>query len=431
MDKFITEYTLESIGSGKIYTDTGWMLDEPEGNGSCLLRAVYKEKKLILREEADGLFRFAGWLPLKGHLNGSAAPVTYKSEGLAPELGLKNLWITFSGYWPDINANMTTCSFKETEAYSVCSRLKGYPGKTLVVASAGNTARAFAKVCSANNIPLVLCVPFDYINALWFEEELSDCVKLVCTGQGSDYFDAIALSNIIAKMEGFTAEGGARNVARRDGMGTTVLSAVSAIGVIPDFYFQAVGSGTGAIAAWEANLRLLADGRFGNNKMKLIVSQNAPFLPIYNAWKARSRQMLPMNDDEARNQAGGIDAKVLSNRRPPYSINGGLFDALQDTEGDVHKVSNEELREAAMIFEQTEGIDVHPAAAVAIASLIQSVNSGQVTPESLIMLNITGGGEKLFKSQHKSVYLKPDLVLAINTSEEEIVTAVEKLFKLF
>jgi len=54
--------------------------------------------------------------------------------------------------------------------------------------------------------------------------------------------------------------GGARNIARRDGMGTTVLSAADCIGRIPDVYFQAVGSGTGAIAAHEANERLLEDG---------------------------------------------------------------------------------------------------------------------------------------------------------------------------
>ena len=59
-------------------------------------------------------------------------------------------------------------------------------------------------------------------------------------------------------------------------MACTVLSAVTTIGRIPDYYFQAVGSGTGAIAAWEANMRLIEDGRFGSNTMKLMVSQNAP-----------------------------------------------------------------------------------------------------------------------------------------------------------
>ena len=54
----------------------------------------------------------------------SSAPVTYKSKGLADYLGLKNLYITFNGYYPEIGAKMTTCSFKETEAYSVCARIR-------------------------------------------------------------------------------------------------------------------------------------------------------------------------------------------------------------------------------------------------------------------------------------------------------------------
>ncbi len=428
MKGFNTEYQLQSLNSGRIFNDSGWLLDAPDETANCLLRTVYKHKKLNLGDDDAGIFKFGNWLPLKGHLLGSSAPVTYKSEKLASSLGLKNLWITFNGYWPERGAKMTTCSFKETEAFPVCSRLNGYKGNILVVASAGNTARAFAKVCSANNIPLILCVPYDYIDALWFDKPISDCVKLVATASGSDYFDAISLSNVIARMDGFSAEGGAKNVARRDGMGTTVLSATTTIGKIPEFYFQAVGSGTGAIAAWEANLRLIADGRFGNNKMKLIVSQNAPFLPIYNAWQVRSRQLLPMNEEEARMQTHTIDAKVLSNRRPPYSITGGLFDALTDTDGDVHNITNVELREAAQLFKNLEGIDIYSAAAVATASLMKSVKTRQVSPDSLIMLNITGGGEQLFKSHHRISYLKPSIVFNIDASDSEINEAVRGLF---
>ena len=131
---------------------------------------------------------------------------------------------------------MTTCSFKETEAYSVCGRFDESAGRILVVASAGNTARAFAKVCSENNIPLLLSVPEDNLDALWFEEPLNDCVKLIAAQKGGDYFDAIHLSNVALKSGRFIAEGGAKNVARRDGMATTVLSAAAFIGRIPDYY---------------------------------------------------------------------------------------------------------------------------------------------------------------------------------------------------
>ena len=305
-----TEYKLQSLVTGELFEDTGWLLDAPNQEKPGLIRAIYKHKQINPKDSSYGIYRFADWLPVNRMLQGSSAPVTYKSSGLASLLGLKNLYITFSGYWPEIGAMMTTCSFKETEAYSVCARMDPKQSKVLVVASAGNTARAFAKVCSDNNIPLLLCVPEDNLNALWFEEPLNDCVKLFVTRSGSDYSDAIHLSHVACQCKGFIAEGGAKNVARRDGMGTTMLSATTHIGTIPDYYFQAIGSGTGAIAAWEANLRLIEDGRFGNNLMKLIVSQNHPFVPIKNAWKANSRKMLPFDDDTARKEVEIIDAPI-------------------------------------------------------------------------------------------------------------------------
>jgi cysteate synthase len=323
---------------------------------------------------------------------------------------------------------MKTCSFKETEAYSVCARLEVNRGKVLVVASAGNTARSFARVCSDNNIPLLLSIPGDNVNALWFDEPLKDCVKLVVTREGSDYFDAIHLSNQACKLDKFLPEGGAKNVARRDGMATTVLSAVTTIGKIPDYYFQAVGSGTGAIAAWEANKRFIADGRFGKNKMKLMVSQNAPFLPIFHAWKTRSRELLPLDDQLARRQIEEISAKVLSNRKPPYSIAGGLFDALTDTNGDVLAVTNDQAYDAGEKFRELEGIDLHPAAAVATASLINAIREKQVEKDAEIMLNITGGGEELYKKGRKLYYLEPSMVFDVDLSVEEVEKGLKNLF---
>ena len=414
-----TDYILQSISSGKTFKDTGWLLDAPGEEKPGLIRAIYNKKQLEVKD-GEGFYKFADWLPVKDYLKGSSAPMTYKSTGLANVLGLSNLYITFSGYFPEKGIKMRTCSFKETEAYSVCARLEPEHDKILVVASAGNTARAFARVCSDNNIPLLLCVPEDNIDVLWFDEPINDNVKLIISRSGADYFDAIHLSNLAAQLDGFVTEGGAKNVARRDGMGTTVLSAATFIGQIPEYYFQAVGSGTGAIAAWEANLRLIEDGRFGSHKMKLMISQNEPFVPMYNAWKANSRNLLPFDDDEARKEVEQIDAKVLSNRRPPWALAGGLFDALTDAGGDVLTISNQKAREANKLFEELEGIDIHPAAAVATASLIDYAKNGQLDKDAIVMLNITGGGEERFKSEHELHYLKPTLVFDLNPTLDEV-----------
>lgn len=425
----MTDFKLMNVATGRIFEDSGWLLTDPQYENPSLIRAIYQKKKLTVKDDKMGIYKFCDWLPIHRTLNGSSATVTYKSKQLANKLKLGNLFISFSGYWPQIGANMTTCSFKETEAYSVCGRLPIDSGKILVVASAGNTARAFAKVCSDNKIPLLLVVPFDNLDAMWFDKPLDDCVKLVCTPKGSDYFDAIDLSVKICKSPIFIEEGGAKNVARRDGMGTTVLSATTFIGEIPDYYFQAIGSGTGTIAAWEANLRLIEDGSYGNKIMKLIPSQNIPFTPMHDAWKERSRDLLICDHEKAREDALKIDAKVLSNRKPPYSIPGGLFDALSFCDGDIEIATNAQLAECCSLFEELEGIDIHPAAGVAVAGLIEALDSGKIKDKnSIIMLNITGGGEKLFKSQNRLFIKNPNLIIDNHLEVSSIINSAESLF---
>lgn len=423
-----TKYTLQCVATGREFDDTGWILDDPECKTPSLVRTNYANKQLNLKSEEYGFYKFCDWLPVKRILSGSSAPVTYKSEALAKHLGLSNLWITLSGYAPRHGVKMITCSFKETEAYSVCARMSESEDRVLVVASAGNTARAFARVCSDNNIKLLLAVPADNLDALWFTEPINDCVKLIACEKGGDYFDAINLGNMVLKSHKYYAEGGAKNIARRDGMGTTVLSAVTTIGRIPDYYFQAVGSGTGAIAAWEANMRLIEDGRFGDNTMKLVVSQNAPFVPIFDAWRADSREMLPYDMKRARRDAELIDAKVLSNRKPPYTFAGGLYDALKTINGDVVVATNAQARRASKLFKELEGIDIHPAPAVALASLIKMVESGSIDKDACIMLNITGAGEEAAKKNRELFYLKPVKAFSLNATIDDVVNYVETLF---
>lgn len=420
------KYQLMTVATGRVFDDAGWTLNDAECKTPSLVRTIYSKKQIGFGPDSAGIYKFDDWLPTSRRLRGSAPTVTYKSEGLARQLGLSNLYIAFSGWWPEKGALMQTCTFKETEAFSVYARLAADCGKTLVVSSAGNTARAFARVCSENNIPLVLTVPYDCREALWFKQEVNPCVKLICTPAGTDYFDAIALGDKIAAMPGFMAEGGAKNVARRDGMSTTVLSAAQSIGRIPDCYFQAIGSGTGTIAAWEANLRLLEDGRFGTNKMKLFPSQNIPFTPMYDAWKAGSRPLLPMDDEAARVKALEIDAKVLSNRRPPYSVAGGVYDALCDAGGDIELATNSDIKKCMQLFEETEGVDIHPAAAVALQGMINAFDAGKMQRDAVAMLNITGGGEKLCKSGGKVQFLEPAAVMS--ASDPDVEERISKLF---
>lgn len=423
-----TEYKLLNVASGRVFEDRGWTLADPEADSPSLVRAVYANKKFTPRDDLDGLYRYAEWMPVLRTLKNSHAPVTYHSKRLGKHLGLDNLYITFSGWNPKVGAMMGTCTFKETEAYSVLARIPRGEKRTLVVQSAGNTARAFAQVCSDNDIPIVVCIPSDSQQDLWFRKKLSSCVKLVAVPHGCDYYDAIRLGEKLCQDGSrFFAEGGAKNVARRDGMGTTVLSAVETIGRIPDAYFQAVGSGTGAIAAWENNLRLIEDGRFGSNKMKIFVGQNAPFTLLYDSWKSGRRELAELDPETGRHQAETILAKVLSNRKPPYSLAGGLFDALSDSGGDAFLATNEQIVYWIMRFRELEGTFLYPAAATAVQALASAVAEGKVGKEDVIMLNATGGG--FMEAMGRGYVLKePDLVIDPDLPADDIINRVAGLF---
>ena len=236
-------------------------------------------------------------------------------------------------------------------------------------------------------------------------------VFLVAASGGADYLEAIRLAEAICKIPGFQSEGGVKNVARRDGLGVSVLSAVEEAGEIPDYYFQAVGSGTGAIAAHEANLRLNESGCFDPKTMCLVISQNEPFTPILDAWMTGASAVAAGDDVQTRAKIDQIDAKTLSNRNPPYGVVGGLHDCLQASGGEVVGVTNAEARAARALFLELEGCDITPEAGVAVASLMKKAALGGLRAHDLVMLNITGGGHDRLRGDPRATRLRPDLVV--------------------
>jgi len=381
------KYLLRCPGCGRSFPDH-YTLDCPSGCDT-LLRTVYRERRLTLRS-LPGVFRYKEWLPVEGHLRVDAGPVSYESERLARELGLSNLIITFSGYWPERGAGMETCSFKELEAQPTALRLreKG-AGGVIQVSSAGNTGRAFCQVSGLTGTPVS---PETWQNApgrLWTTVPAENVCLITVDG---DYSDSIAFGREVCSLPGIVPEGGAKNVARRDGMGTVVLDGALAAGRLPDYYFQAVGSGTGGIAAWEAAERLVADGRFGSRLTELHLSQNLPFVPMVRAWEAGRRTIVAEDMPDAEASIARVYADVLTNRHPPWGIRGGVRDALLASGGRMYAVGNEDARSAGRLFAETEEIDLDPAAAVAVASLARAVEEDLIDPKKHILLNVTGGG---------------------------------------
>ncbi len=395
----------------------------PRGHAS-LLRADYAEKQLNVMK-APGIFRFSSWLPVHGSLPIDAGPVCYKSEALARELNLPNLHIGFNGYWPERGGTIATCSFKELEALPTMVRVRENTTDTLVIASAGNTARAFLQVSALTGVPVVVVVPEKSLARLWTTVPAEKACVIAVRG---DYTDAIRFSREVCSLPGFIEEGGARNVARRDGMGTVMLDAAVTIGRMPDYYFQAIGSGTGGIAAWEAAVRLREDGRFGQALPSLHLSQNLPFVPMVSAWNDHRRTLVAETDmPDASSAISRVFSDVLTNREPPYAIPGGVFDAMSATGGRMYAVTNDEARAAGNLFTEHEGIDLDPAAAVAVSSLIRACETGSIDTGRTVLLNITGGGYERVREDHALIPVHPAFCVPAGATAEQVKKELAKL----
>lgn len=394
----------------------------------ALLRADYPARRFQPTDH-PGLFRFTDFLPPAAAVDTPIGPTVYRSEALAAKLGLTNLFIGYNGYAPRINACNLTASFKDFEALPTLLFLREHGIETVTLASAGNTARAFAYAGTLLDFRVHIVIPERLLASLWIPIEPSESIRVTAIADSRDYFKAIELNQLIVHEFGVTDEGGARNIARRDGMGTAVLEHARVTGELPRHYFQAVGSGTGGIAAWEAALRLCATGEFGDRLPRLHLAQNAPFTPIHDAW-AHALAINPRGNlgDQLR-RIDEIGAAVLANRNPPFGLIGGVRDALAATNGQTYAVPNAEAAFACALFEEAEGLPLGPEAGVALGALRQALERDSIERHESILLHVTGGGEALLRQDYELHRLEADVRIATQDVTPQGVTCHRGWFK--
>ena len=158
-----SQNVLKCCQCGKTYIDHRLSCDDcPQ----ALLRMVYANKHFLTTED-PGIFRFRNWLPAEGSDHTLIGPCVFQSENYARELKLKRLFIAFNGYWPEGGAFNVTGTFKDHEAAPTLTYFRENGITELVLASAGNTARAFAYACSEKGFDCLIIVPERMVHRLW------------------------------------------------------------------------------------------------------------------------------------------------------------------------------------------------------------------------------------------------------------------------
>jgi len=392
-------YILKCIKTRELFDDN-YTLHFSDG---ALIQAKYDKEFTPI--EANGVWRYFDWLPTLKVSNQTAGTITYKADELGNRIGLSNLWVAFHGYWPEKGGICPTGSFKDMEAVPTIQRMKDHSCKGMICASAGNTARAFTHFCADDDFPLIVVVADIHANRIWAKKSMNmDSVKVVVVKDGN-YQDAKDVAKQLSKLlPGWQLEGGAHNIARRDGIGSLILNSYEEIGRLPDHYFQAVGGGPGPIGVYEMMERLIDSGHYEGKVAKIHLSQNPEHCPIHNAWQRDSRELEAIDFPEG-------DAEVYSDyllsETPAYSVTGGVYDVLEASNGETYIVEKDDAIAAGKIFEDVEKIDVLSPAKVALSSLIQAIEKGTVNHDDCVLLNVSGGGVQRLKNEIETEVVEP------------------------
>jgi len=381
---------------------------------------VAEYPRLNVRDHLRGLWRFTDWLPVRHPGAGRVGGSTFPSPALGERLGLDDLWVAFNGWWPERGAFNPTCSFKDLEVAPTLQRLKESDAAGVIVATAGNTGRAFADMGGDVEFPVVVVTAEAHVERIWRSGLPTAPTTAVVGIAKGDYNDAIEVAAEAAALVGFELEGGIKNVARRDGIGTLLLDAVTTIGRMPDHYVQAVGGGPGPVGVWGVAERLAADGRFGGVQPRFHLAQNATHHPVHTAWQA-GRATIEPGDVPASGE--GAYADVLVNRNPAYAVRGGLHDLLVATSGQTYAVDAAAAARWRATFAEVEGSDIMEAPAVALAALEQAVAAGEIGHDDCVLLSVTGGGVER-RHQDAPIQGPSDVVLVPRAEAVEVVARV-------
>jgi len=383
------------LGCGSTH-GIGMTVHCPRCGNRAFLRTSYAEAAsgVPISGPVDEFTSYRAWLPFELHNELPSLRIgCIEAPEIAASLGLGNLWLLISGYVPDLGATLPTCTFKTLEAVGVMERVQSYSDKTLILSSAGNAGTAILEFGARWQVPAIVIVPESAAGHMYTTTPPDERSPLLICLRGATYLDAITMVTHMIERFGdrLVREGGAFNVARRDSMGVPVLRAAQSIGRIPDHYFQAVGSGTGGIAAHEASLRLASAGMAGG-PMRLHLVQNSPFTPMVDAWNDDEATVPLMPRAEVLERVGQTYTSMLSNARPPYSVRGGVRDILKATRGAMYAVSNDEARAGTELVERHHGFVPQPEAGAAMAGLIQAAERGTIGADDVVLVHLTGAG---------------------------------------
>jgi len=377
---------LKCLNCGREYPATPYATTCPVcGPVEGIMDVVYdyaRVKKELTRESLSQnrdytIWRYTPLLPVEPAGPRSALRVgwtpVYRSERLARELGVRELFIKDDGLNP-------TASLKDRASALGVTKALEAGASTVACASTGNAASSLAGNAASVGLKTVIFVP-----------ERAPAGKLaqllifgatVISVQGN-YQDAFRLSAEAIERWGWYNRNAAINPYLVEGKKTVSLELAEQLQwQVPDWVVFSVGDGCTIGGAWRGFVDLYALGLI-DRLPRMLGVQAGGCAPIYRAWKEKK----PLQPEEENTLADSIAVGVPRNFKKALR-------AINDSQGLMVTVSDEEILAAMRLLGRTTGVFGEPAGVAGLAGLKRAVAEGLVDPEGSFGVVITGNGLK-------------------------------------
>ena len=373
----------------------------PQGEGyhpfcECggMVEVEYDLKSVRLHDSPNPYVRFAELLPIATLHDRMPADTRYTptihATHLGDYLGMPSLYLKNETVQP-------TRSTKDRMAAVSLAYLWEQGVRQFCTSSTGNSSTAYAYGIKAHpDMKLYLFTAEDFVRRV----QHADHEQVVHFGlREASFVDAFVWAGQYAGKHGLVSERGFFNVGRREGLKLAFFEASEQVPGPIDWYVQAVSSAMGVYGTYKGAKELLGLGRIPRLP-RLLCAQQETCAPMARAFKEHSATIQPQH---LVARPRGIAEAIL--RGDPTRAYPPVRGFVLDSKGDMVSVSEQEIREARRLCEETEQISPCFSASTAVAGMIKQVKAGGFPVKYTVLVNLTGADRSGEAQPAKVVWL--------------------------
>jgi threonine synthase len=315
--------------------------------------------------------RYAEHLPVTPE-----TPIISLNEGTTPLLAAPNfveaiggkfdLYLKFEGLNP-------TCSFKDRGMTLAVSKAKERGAEIVICASTGNTSASAAAYAARAKMKCVVLLPNGKIALGKLAQALMyGATTIAIEGNFDEALRIVRELGETGKVEVVNSV----NPVRIEGQKTAAFEICDALGDAPDFHFLPVGNAGNITAYWKGY-------------KEYNTAEKSDTLPRMFGFQAAGAA--PIVDGHPIAEPNTVATAIRIGNPASWQ---GATTAIQESNGHIDKVTDEEILAAYKLIARTEGVFVEPACAAPLAGLIKCVQAGMIPEGSLLAATMTGHGLK-------------------------------------